>query len=383
MIFILIKIIFLQIKNIFLIQSYIQVKVKEDRVRIMKLLKLAEPMQQTVRLYHDKRPQILEKYCNEDFRIDSQELMENNFSKTVRLTSKGNRSFFNETISSQNLSTNKNTKGMSSSSSSFYIKSQKTSNKNYFNKSCRDFSFANPKLKTKSDGFYKNINTHVGCSKSNCKYNNNNSGSSRSNSKKNNFNKNFSKTSVNKFFSPQLEMRIAPIDEKKQILRTIILPNEKNINSDEYPNSFNNDSLNEENEFLRKQLKEMKNYYENLINKYIEDIKIREDEYKLRLNNNKQIIEDLMLKNNKLEKNTYEITKDYMNNKFDFNKNEKKLFEEIETHKLQIEALTVSLDEIVKKFNLEKDAMIIDYERKIKEISTIMRNQVYFKLIIH
>jgi len=337
---------------------------------MIKLLKLTDPIEQTVKLYHDRRPHVLEKFSNTNSDLETEEIMNNNFSKTLRMTSRGNRSFKNENTISPTYSLSK-TRGMSTSSSSFYTKSQGNSNKNLFNKSCNNFSFINSKQK--NDSLYKTFNTHSNCAKANC---------SKSNSKKNSNNNNISKNSFrsssnsNKTFSPTLETRVAPRDEKQKIIRTIILPSEKsNINSINAA-SANENSINEENEFLRNQLLEMKNYYENLLSKMEEDYKVKEEEDRLKTNNNKQILEKLTQKNNKLNNNTYEITKDYMQLKYDFNINEKKLYEEIETLKLQVEALTFTLDDVVKKFEVERTSARLDYERKTKEISSVMRSQV-------
>lgn len=309
---------------------------------------------------------MLEKFSNINLDLETEEVMSNDFAKTVRMTSKGNKSIFNETRKSLNNSININ-RPMSSSSSSFYIKSQGNTNKNDLFKSCSNFSFSNSK--NKHNSFHKTNNTNPNCTKTNC---------SRSNSKKfsNNNLKNSFRNSSNRTFSPKLELRIAPKDEQQRIVRTIILPSDKSNTHSNYGASTNENSINEENEFLRKQLHEMKNYYENLLSKIEEDNKLKEEEDKLKVNNNKKTIEDLMQKNKKLEKSGYEITKDYMQLKFDFNKNEKKLYEEIENLKLQIEALTFTLDDVVKKYELERTSARLDYERKIKEISSVMRNQV-------
>ena len=339
---------------------------------MIKLLKLTEPIEQTVKLYQDRRPQMFEKFSNSNADLETEDKMINDFSKTVRMTSKGNRSFFNDSGKSLNNSINKN-RGMNSSCSSFYTKSQGNSNNNPLFKSCNNFSFA--KSKQNNESFNKTYNSNSNIAKTNC---------SKSNSKKNtnNFVKNSFRSSYNKTFSPRLEMRIAPKEEQKRIVRTIILPSDKSNTNSTNADTGNEYTINEENEFLRKQLLDMKNYYENLLSKIEEDNKLKEEEQKLKMKNNKQTIEDLMHKKNKLDKNLYEMTKDYMQLKFDFNRNEKKLFEEIETFKLQVEALTFTLDDVVKKFELEKTSSKLDYERKTKEISTVMRNQVIFMQII-
>jgi type I site-specific restriction endonuclease len=62
--------------------------------------------------------------------------------------------------------------------------------------------------------------------------------------------------------------------------------------------------------------------------------------------------------------------------KYDSSSNEKKLYEELEMVKLQNEALSVSLKELVNKTNSDKEYNKNDYERKTREITNVMRNQV-------
>jgi len=165
--------------------------------------------------------------------------------------------------------------------------------------------------------------------------------------------------------SPKLEYRIPPSDEKQHIVRTIYLPNEET-----------DTSLREENEFLKKQLNEMRVLYENQILKMEEDRRLREEEMRLRDLNFREKIEDLTKKNQKLDKLNYESTKDFMQLKYDSSNNERKLYEELEMVKLQNEALSVSVKELINKTNSDKEVNKNDYERKTREITNVMRNQV-------
>lgn len=186
--------------------------------------------------------------------------------------------------------------------------------------------------------------------------------------KKSDYKKSIIKTANS--FAPRLEYRIPPSDEKQQIVKTVILP-------DHTPNN----TFSEENEFLRKQLMELKIFYENHILKLEEDRRLREEEYRLGLANSKERLEEMIKKNHKLDKLNYELTKDFMQLKFDSSNNEKDLYEEVENLKLQNEALTVSLKEVIYRTNIDKESAKAEYERKTKEISSVMRTQVMIHLL--
>ena len=119
-----------------------------------------------------------------------------------------------------------------------------------------------------------------------------------------------------------------------------------------------------------------KNYYESHIQQLEEDRRLREEEFRLQNIVSKEKIEELLKKNHKLENLNIELTKDYMRIKFDTQTNEKRFFEEIETFKLQNEALTETIKELTVKTDLEKEVTKNDFERKTKEISSVYRAQV-------
>jgi coiled-coil domain-containing protein 77 len=235
------------------------VRSKEDRRRLSQLLELAEPIEQTIKLYYDRRPEKLEKFNRSDY---------------------------------DSIALSKSQRPMST-------------------KSTTDMRRNSSKSKTSS------------------------------------------------------KLRIPPSDEKQQIVRTVLFPNHEL-----------NNAQNEENEYLRKQLVELKNFYEIQIMRMEEDRRLREEEIRLHILNNKDKEDELIKKNQKLEKLNYELTKDYMQLKYDSSNNERKLYEELELIKLQNEALSVSLREITSKTVMDKEINKNDYERKTKEITNIMRNQV-------
>ena len=303
---------------------------------MIKLIKLAEPIEQTVKLYKDKRPEIFEKFNHLD--SDTDNILNLNLTKSIRISSKDNKSMRSH---SPNNSLSKGSNYLSNSTNSLNTKSFSNSNKNFFNKN--------------SKNNFNNKNTHVGCSKS----------------------QNFKTCSKNNY-SPRLEMRITPKDEKQQIIRTIVLPeqNISNQNNTNFPFITGEWDNSQENEFLKKQLIDLKKYYESLIISIEENQKMKDDEYNLKFHNNNKTIDNLMIKNSKLEKNIYEITKEFMQTKFNLTKNEKNLYEDIEKLKLHIEALSVTLSDVTNKFNIEIISTVNDYERKIKELSSVMRQQV-------
>jgi hypothetical protein len=275
----------------------------EDRKRLMQMLNLAEPIEQTIKLYFDRRPELREKFANS----------ETDFADPDNISLSANsKSIFSHSKTQSNL-LNFSAKNTSSS-----LKVKSTS-----------------RPKTAISGSIKNSDSK----KIMCKTTNT--------------------------FAPRLEYRIPPSDEKQQIIRTVLFPDQNPINA-----------ANEENEFLRKQLIELKNFYENQILKLEEDRRLREEESRLSIANSKEKLDEMIKKNQKLERLNYELTKDFMQLKFDSSNSEKDLFEEIETLKLHNEALSVSLKEVIFRTNIDKESAKSEYERKTKEVSSVMRTQV-------
>jgi len=141
------------------------------------------------------------------------------------------------------------------------------------------------------------------------------------------------------------------------------------------PNEDTNTSVQDENEFLRKQLFELKNQYESQILRMEEDRRLREEEMRLRDINSREKIEDLIKRNQKLERLNYELTKDHMQLKYDSSTNEKKLYEELEMAKLQNEALSVSIKELMHRTNVDKELNKNDSEKKTKKITELQNAQ--------
>ncbi len=253
---------------------------KEDRKRLMQLLSIAEPIEQTINLYYDKRPDIKEKYA----------ICEHLPLKNKTLKDK-----------------------------------------------CKS-----PITNTTKDSFNTNTNTKSLSLKQNLKNNN----------------------SAKRQKSAQY--RISPSDEKQHIMKTVILPKQKDEET----------LLQQEVEYLKKQIKHTRNFYEDQLNKMEETRQLKEEETKLALISASERIEDLIKRNQKLEKLNYELTKDYMHLKYDSSQVERRLYEELELMKLQNESLNFTLNEISSRAKIEKEFSKNDYERKNREISSALRSQI-------
>lgn len=64
-------------------------RVKEDKRRIEQLLKLAEPIEQTIKLYQGRKPEITEKYSNYNFEKDNVSINDNSVSLKKALNKTG------------------------------------------------------------------------------------------------------------------------------------------------------------------------------------------------------------------------------------------------------------------------------------------------------
>ena len=139
------------------IENY-KLKSMEDRRRLVQMLQLAEPVEQTIKLYQDRRPEKLEKYTNSDINVEIMGITKSN-------TTQYNKTFHNP------------------KSNTLRTVNNKTSN---MKNTVVNKSYSSKKISTVNNGTKK------------------------------------------------VDYRIAPSDEKQQIIRTILLPNnEKNGLKDE------------------------------------------------------------------------------------------------------------------------------------------------------
>ena len=255
---------------------------KEDKRRIKQLLELSEPIEQTIKLYHNKEPTKMEKYSNFNFE---------------------------DAISNNDL--------VDSPDSVSITKAMKTKNRPKSNK----------KMAVKS---------HYG-------------------------------PGYNPFEvkDPETKYRIPPSDEKQNILRTVLFPeNEKT------------DELNEKNYELRKEIELMKELYEEKLKKIEENRQLKEERFRQQCIAYKKKADDLIKENQKLEKLNFATAKDFLELKYQNGIEEQKKYEELEKYKQENADLENQLKNIVKKSSLEKTKALKDYNKRTKEISEHLGNQV-------
>jgi hypothetical protein len=314
---------------------------------------MINPCEQKIKLYHDKRPDILENF----------NLKSSGFSNDNSKNSKQNSLLNKKQIFSPSpIKTYESNRCLSMSCSSNFFKSN-SEKENLFTDSKR-------KLKIKENNIRK-------------------SPSKTTTSTKKNYTSNSFLNNNKKYSSPKLESRIPIKENQQRIIRTIIMPNDSKekeihiINTNNIENNNNEDftlyekeDLNNENEFLRNQLEKIKKYYENLLLQMEENDRIKYEENKTRSKIETENIGILHEKLKTSEKFNYEITKEFMQFKYDTSKKETELYEEIEVLRLQVESLSNTIENLVENFKKDKVSSDKQNERKMKEISSLMRNQV-------
>lgn len=388
-----------------------------DRKRLMDILKLAEPIEQCYKLYKDRRPELQEQFTRKEniipnMYVKSNSINPNNITNLKNLNSNINSIQENNIKESTQIdksgsivaqSTNVNTSGNKTSYSKSPINdtlNQEISLRNNSKSPCsivsKETNFTNNKIKNTLsnnssiiDNSNRNkINDNLKRNKSSTKLNTESNVKNKIFSNTNNiktpyFNDNNNCENCNQMTNktPQsfnchnyhtysinpgnnLEFRIAPSDEKQQIVRTIVMPKEEE------------QLLKQEINYLQTQQKNTRNFYENQLSKLEESRKLKDEETKLQLMAASERIEELMKRNQKLENLNYEITKDYLHLKYDSSQIEKRLYEELELVKLQNESLSTCLKDISKKSQVEKELTRNDFERKNKELSNVLRNQI-------
>jgi hypothetical protein len=146
-----------------------------------------------------------------------------------------------------------------------------------------------------------------------------------------------------------------------------------------FPNDEKEFHYNEENKCLMKQKEELKELYENMLIKLNEQDKLRDEEIRLHTINMNSNIEKMNKKNQLLKNNNYNLTKKYMDLKYDTNQNNQKLNDEIEMKKLQGEALKGSINELIKKNKIDKEISKKDFDRRTRQLASTLRTQVKTK----
>ena len=181
------------------------------------------------------------------------------------------------------------------------------------------------------------------------------------------------KTKVAKTFvkssttSSKLEYRIPPSTEKRNVVRTVIMPN--NVA----------DSKDEEIEFLKQQLIKQREDFEMQLSAIEEDKQMREEEFRLFKIEKEKSVESLLEKNQKLERLNQSITKDILDLKYETNRNLRDMQEKLELAHTQIEQMRASYDNITDKVTKREEAREKEFDKKSKVLSNTMRKQVKHK----
>ena len=162
----------------------------------------------------------------------------------------------------------------------------------------------------------------------------------------------------------ETKYRIPPCDEKQNILRTVLFPENEKI-----------DELTDKNYELRKEIELMKELYEEKLKKIEENRLLKEERFRQQCIAYKKKADDLIKENQKLEKLNYATAKDFLELKYQNGIEEQKKYEELEKYKQDNANLENQLKNIIKKSSLEKSKALRDYNKKTREISDHLGNQ--------
>eukprot|EP00340_Litonotus_pictus_P006515 CAMPEP_0170522602 /NCGR_PEP_ID=MMETSP0209-20121228/8016_1 /TAXON_ID=665100 ORGANISM="Litonotus pictus, Strain P1" /NCGR_SAMPLE_ID=MMETSP0209 /ASSEMBLY_ACC=CAM_ASM_000301 /LENGTH=474 /DNA_ID=CAMNT_0010810207 /DNA_START=692 /DNA_END=2116 /DNA_ORIENTATION=+ len=161
-----------------------------------------------------------------------------------------------------------------------------------------------------------------------------------------------------------LESRIRPSTEKQHVLRSVVLPN------------YEKSDLHEEISFLKKQITDIRAFYEDIIHKQTLQEKDHDNELRLHIENEKGKHKELLESKQKAEEISMMMTKELINIKCDFAVSEKKMYEELDLVKLQNQALISAMKELSTRKELDKDNYISEQERKNNLVTMSMRTQL-------
>ena len=163
----------------------------------------------------------------------------------------------------------------------------------------------------------------------------------------------------------EIKYRIPPSDEKQNIIRTVLFPeNEKT------------DELSSQNFELKKEIELIKELYEEKLKKIEENRLLKEERFRQQCIAYKTKADDLIKENQKLEKLNFATAKDYLELKYQNGIEEQKKHEELEKLKQENAILENQLKNIVKKSSQDKSRALKDYTEKTREISEHLGNQV-------
>lgn len=132
----------------------------------------------------------------------------------------------------------------------------------------------------------------------------------------------------------------------------------------------------EQNMSLIKEKQELEEFYKNILLKLNEDDRRREEEMRLHILNMNSHLKYLEQKKQNLENYNYILNTNYMDLKYDFDLNDKKISKEIENNKNKKQLLLKGINDSKKKAKLESDINQKEYNKRSKQLSSTLRNQI-------
>ena len=132
----------------------------------------------------------------------------------------------------------------------------------------------------------------------------------------------------------------------------------------------------EQNMSLIKEKQELEEFYKNILLKLNEDDRRREEEMRLHILNMNSHLKYLEQKKQNLENHNYVLNTNYMDLKYDFDLNDKKITKEIENNKNKKQLLLKGINDSKKKAKLESDINQKEYNKRSKQLSSTLRNQI-------
>lgn len=306
----------------------------QDRRRLMQLLELVNPVEQQIKLHPNKKPEHTEKYEKLDrFNRSNNKLIESSVDfkripTTVDLSKSTNLFHENEQFQN-NCNPSKFSDSMTRSNTVMRRLNSPSSNNN------------NSNLYEKNERSRSN-------SKQKCQRGRQTSGNGKLRPNSANYKK-IKNTVKNNTITSNSGFRIT--NDKTHVIRSVIFPN--NQKSD----------LHEEVSFLKKQISEIRSYFEDLLTKQAIQSKIHEDELKMQLETLKIKNQEILEAKQKSEEMCIHLTKDILQLKGNYPKIEKQLYEELDYVKLQNQALITAMKELSICKDLDKKNYLSEQER--------------------
>ena len=160
---------------------------------------------------------------------------------------------------------------------------------------------------------------------------------------------------------------------------TLNSKNTNNMNSTSLSSSGELTDINfekEQNMSLIKEKQELEEFYKNILLKFNEDDKRREEEMRLHILNMNSQIKYLEQKKQNLENCNYTINTNYMDIKYDFDMTDNKITKELEVNKNKKNLLLKGISDSKRKAKLENDIKQKEYDKRSKQVASTLRNKI-------